>query len=153
MKSQLHKNAKYVNFQEERVKKICLSNFRCWVDFYISLRAVCVLSSLMKFKPSVGFATVHCLMGAALWQTFFHLCQKQMKTWFLSLDSMCSVWLCSRGESVLCRDSAASPGFQLHFWMWDWAWLTRGYPLPNAFKNIPQCLDHAKLTLWLYIES
>lgn len=66
MKSQLHKNANYVNFQKGRVEKICLSHFRHWVDFYISLQAACILSSLMKFKTSVGFALVGCLMGAAL---------------------------------------------------------------------------------------
>lgn len=70
------------------------------VHFYISLQAACVLSSFMKFKTSVGFTMVGCLTGATLWH-FFHLCQRQMRNWFFSLDLMCSVWLCSRVEKVL----------------------------------------------------
>lgn len=111
MKSQLHKNAMYVNFQTERVEKICLPHFRHRIEFYISLQAASVLSSLMKFKTSVGFAMEGCLMESTLWQTFFHLCQRHMKNGFLSLDSMCSLWLCSRGESVLWDAELPQPAW------------------------------------------
>lgn len=127
------------------MEKICLSHFRHGVDFYISLQAACVLSSLVKFKTSVGFALLGCLMGAALWQTFFHLCRRQMKNWFLSLDSMCSLSDSALEEGKVCsgmQSFGSQPGLPA-------ALLDLGLSPTDQRLSSAKCLQKYPTVPWL----